>query len=83
MPADSNPPSKGSAPRRRQITQALWPLVLLLLVFAWNSAACKKKEQPGAGGRRAPHTPIEYHYPAPQPTYTLRPGAPVPTLQPE
>ncbi|HEY4229835.1 MAG TPA: hypothetical protein VGO79_06665 [Thermoanaerobaculia bacterium] len=81
MPADSNSRSKRSAPRRRQIVQALWPLAILLLVFAWNSTACKKKEQPGARKKGAP-SQITYHYPTPQPTYTFRPGV-TPNIQPE
>jgi hypothetical protein len=81
MPSDSDSRSKTSA--RRRIVQALWPLVILLVVFAWNATACKKKEKPGAGGRRGPHTPIAYNYPTPQPTYTVRAGVIAPTAQPE
>jgi hypothetical protein len=78
-------PLGSKAPARRvrmRTARAFWPLLLLLLVFAWRSTACKKKEQ-AIPGRKGAHTPITYHYPTPQPTYTFRPGAPAPTAQPE
>ncbi|HEY2796256.1 MAG TPA: hypothetical protein VGK26_00070 [Thermoanaerobaculia bacterium] len=72
MPDDS----RASAKRlRMQTVRALWPLLLLLLLFAWRSTACKKKEeQPAGAGKKGARPHITYHYPTPQPTYTFRPG---------
>ena len=67
---------------RMRALRAFWPLGVLLVLFAWRSTACKKKEQP-TGGRKGAHPAITYNYPTPQPTYTVRPGVSVPTVQPE
>ncbi len=69
-----------SKPRLRTV-RALWPLALLLLLFAWRSTACKKKEEP-ATGKKGTRPHITYHYPTPQPTYTFPPGV-TPNIQPE
>jgi hypothetical protein len=65
---------------RMRMVRAFWPLAILLVLFAWRSTACKKKET--VGGKKGAHTPITYHYPTPQPTYTFRPGV-TPNIQPE
>ena len=67
--------------QRLRTVRALSPLALLLLLFAWRSTACKKKEEPATGKKGAPPH-ITYHYPTPQPTYTFRPGV-TPNIQPE
>ena len=62
--------------------RAFWPLALLLLLFAWRSTACKKKEEEPAAGKKGAKPHITYHYPTPQPTYTFPPGV-TPNIQPE